>query len=238
MSELQDIAESVSSVAGEIAGVVQQLAAQAVRNRQTAAQATTVLAGSSDPRSKQVTQQLDAAAQRCEQAAQALQLAEQAAKQFVGRIVGGGGGGGLESAANLSSGDQRVAVRSRTAGGGLNFLSDSDPAGQLANRNSGIDGYQDVVIHGNPYHFGLSDKSAVYPADLADALASSGSLGSQPIRLVSCKAGQLDDGAAQELANAVGRPVMAATDTVYPLSDGRLVVGLNNRGKWRIFVPR
>lgn len=239
MSELQDIAANVDAVAGEIGTVVQQLTAQAVRNRQTANQANAVLAGSADPRPKQVTQQLDTAAHRCEQAAQALQLAQQAAKQFVRRIAGGGGGSGAGPLdASGGSGGSGPTINSRTAGGGLNFLADSDIAGQYANRNGGVAGYQDVVIHGNPFHFGLSDKTPVQPATLARSLQSSPDLSSLPIRLVSCKAGQIDDGAAQQLANEIGRPVLAATDTVYPLSDGRLVVGLNNSGQWRIFVPR
>ncbi len=130
MSELQDIAANVDAVAGEIGTVVQQLTAQAVRNRQTAAQANAVLAGSADPRPKQVNQQLDTAAQRCEQAAQALQLAQQAAKQFVGRIVGGGGSGsGPTSTTEPSAGGHRAQTIGAIKGwlGEINAGGSSDP---------------------------------------------------------------------------------------------------------------
>lgn len=260
MSELQDIAESVSSVAGEIAGVVQQLAAQAVRNRQTAAQATAVLAGSSDPRPKQVTQQLDAAAQRCEQAAQALQLAEQAAKQFVGRIVGGGGGGGgsgrdasrTESEqSGVGAGAQRfMNAALRTKGGVAFFGADDVKMRDSAHRVPDYPGEFVADLHGAPNRVELSEAGEttyLSAQEFAGVLRQTGWSG-EPVRLFSCNTGADPGGFAQQLAKELGAPVTAPTAPVWAPSgwvgegylddsEGFPVFRKVSPGEWRVFTP-
>ena len=46
-----------------------------------------------------------------------------------------------------------------------------------------------------------------------------------PVRLLSCSAGALDEGIAQNLANKLGVEVIAPTDTLWIYKNGRLVIG-------------
>jgi hypothetical protein len=129
----------------------------------------------------------------------------------------------------------------RTDSGGLNFLSDTDRAGVNAGKNMGIPGSTDVVVHANQNGFGLSDGTRLSPSQMADAIHSAPDYPGGPVRLVACRAGALDDGAAQQVANSLNQPVIAATETVWPAPDGRLVVGPNPwtpSGQWRTFNPK
>lgn len=254
MSELQDIAESVSTVASEIAGVVQQLNAQAVRNRRTAAQANAVLAGSSDPRPKQVTQQLDAAAQRCVQAAQALQLAEKAAKQFVGRVVGGSGGevnrGESEPSAAASGAQRFMNAAMRTKGGAAFFGSDDVTMRQSAHRVPDYPGEFVADLHGAPNRVELTesgDTCYLSAQEFAEVLRKTGWSG-QPVRLFSCNTGADPDGFAQQLARELGVPVTAPNAPVWAPSgwvgegylddsSGFPVFRKISSGNWRTFTP-
>jgi hypothetical protein len=136
-------------------------------------------------------------------------------------------------------------VVSRTNNGGYNLLPDTDSAGKLASRVAGLPGYTDVVVHGNATEFGTHDGPGVSPEQLGDLVSSISADSGEAIRLLACKSGELDNGAAQRVADRLGTPVMAATDTVHVRSraDGsvRLLVGPNPftpSGKWRIFEPR
>jgi hypothetical protein len=64
---------------------------------------------------------------------------------------------------------------------------------------------------------------------------------SGPIRLLSCSAGKKDFGFAQNLANKMGVPVKAPTDTLWVWPNGRITIGPNqftNTGTWRVFKPK
>ncbi|WP_028602273.1 hemagglutinin repeat-containing protein [Ottowia thiooxydans] len=105
------------------------------------------------------------------------------------------------------------------------------------------DGYYDVVIHGAP------DTVAVRVDDgwqLIDQRSLSAYIKKQPdyngdaIRLASCQTGACDTGFAQNLANKMGVPVMAPTDTLFVFPNGKAVIGPNqytNSGVWKIFYP-
>jgi hypothetical protein len=60
------------------------------------------------------------------------------------------------------------------------------------------------------------------------------------IRLVSCSTGQHESGFAQNLANKMGVPVKAPTDTLWILPTGKMVIGksqFSNTGKWKTYYP-
>ena len=62
-----------------------------------------------------------------------------------------------------------------------------------------------------------------------------------PIRLISCKTGKNVDGFAQNLANKLGRKVIAPSDTVWIHPSGKMTIGPNarsNTGKWVSFGPK
>lgn len=253
MSELQDIAESVSTVASEIAGVVQQLNAQAVRNRRTATQANATLAGSSDPRPKQVIQQLDTAAQQCEKAAQALQHAEQAANQFVGRIVEGGAGTeGSPRFAEAGSGGGgiatflAVAMATKEGRGVAFFGSDDAVMRQSAHLTPDYPGEFVADLHGEPNRVGVTQGGStthLSAQEFAQVLRQIGWQG-QPVRLFSCNTGCDPQGFAQELANELGVTVTAPTAPVW--TSGYVGEGVYRMGRfyptappgrWAVFTP-
>jgi hypothetical protein len=136
--------------------------------------------------------------------------------------------------------DGQVKPYTVTSSGGLNFLAPSDLAGIRASKNGGIGGYTDVISHANEHVFGLSDGTLMSPSEIASAIRHAPDYKGGPVRLLACKAGVLDDGAAQGVADEMGVQVMAATDTVWPAADGTLVVGPNPwtpSGTWRVFDP-
>jgi len=62
-----------------------------------------------------------------------------------------------------------------------------------------------------------------------------------PIRLISCETGKNVNGFAQNLANKLGREVIAPSDTVWIHPSGKMTIGPNarsNTGKWISFYPR
>ena len=127
-----------------------------------------------------------------------------------------------------------------TESGGLNFLPSSDQAGANAAMNEGIPGYTDVIIHGTPETF-VSQDQTFDPQQMANIIRSAPDYDGGPVRLVSCKSGALDDGAAQQVANSLNQPVIAASDTVRPLPNGHLIVGpslMRPSGEWRTFYPQ
>lgn len=105
-------------------------------------------------------------------------------------------------------------------------------------------GFTDVVIHGNAnsaeyYHNGKWVK--LDQRTLALALKKDPGYKSGGIRLLSCSTGKLDSGFAQNLANKLGVPVKAPTDTLWVWPNGKLTIGPNqykNTGTWRVFKPK
>ncbi|MFD3428759.1 toxin glutamine deamidase domain-containing protein [Nocardia fluminea] len=117
-----------------------------------------------------------------------------------------------------------------------------------------LDGYHDVVVHGNDRGFFMPGSrnaagvdfpvGEVHPTHLAEAIRNKPSYSGQPIRLISCHSGRVRDGlhdvpAAQQLANALGGPVMAPTDEVgiYPNRGEGQQPEVQNGGYWRVFLP-
>lgn len=89
MSELQSICADVLAVADDIVTMAQQLHAEARNLRQASSRAASTVEGSSARQARQTVQALQNAAEQCDRAAQQLQAAENAGKQFVARNCGG-----------------------------------------------------------------------------------------------------------------------------------------------------
>ncbi|MFI9030777.1 hypothetical protein ACIGQF_35840, partial [Streptomyces sp. NPDC053560] len=117
-----------------------------------------------------------------------------------------------------------------------------------------LDGYHDVVVHGNNQGFfepgRVNEAGAGFPAGdthpthIADAIRANPSYDGGPVRLVSCHTGTVAEGAldipaAQSVANELGVPVMAPTNKVGV--SGRLGPGqtpsIFGGGYWRTFLP-
>ena len=125
------------------------------------------------------------------------------------------------------------------------FLNRGDKLYQYSKNIKPIDGFEDIVVHGDTVGFAFKDAngnvSDVTPREFAEIVRESGLYHGGDIRLISCEAGK--DGAftAQLFANEMGVRVMAPSDTVYVYSDGRMLVssnGLTEDGKWIIFEPQ
>ena len=59
----------------------------------------------------------------------------------------------------------------------------------------------------------------------------------EKVRLLSCSTGAVDDGFAQDLANALGVEVEAPTDVLLVYPDGRMKIGYDGSGKMKTFKP-
>ncbi|MEU4178522.1 hypothetical protein [Streptomyces sp. NPDC026589] len=117
-----------------------------------------------------------------------------------------------------------------------------------------LDGYHDVVVHGNAQGFfepgrvnhaeqGFS-AGDTHPSHIAEAIRANPSYSGGPVRLVSCHTGNTSQGAldipaAQAIANELGVPVTAPTNKVgvsSRLGPGQ-VPTIFDGGYWRTFLP-
>ncbi|MFI2432199.1 hypothetical protein [Streptomyces sp. NPDC018693] len=121
-----------------------------------------------------------------------------------------------------------------------------------------LDGYHDVVVHGNREGYfvpGRRNEAGVdfpapntHPSHIAEAIRNNPSYDGGPVRLISCHSGTvatdaagrpLGIPAAQAVANELGVPVRAPTDKVGTdrfLGPGQEPTIFNN-GYWRTFLP-
>jgi hypothetical protein len=195
---------------------------------------------------------LQTAAENCRRAAQMLGDGRRAAELFVQRNVGVASGNALASGSThgtsrsqspVDSLEQYGLVITGTESGGYNFLAHTDAAGTLGSQVGAVPGYKDVVIHGNASSLGSHDGPDLPIPLLADVIRSQPDYSGGPVRLLACSAGASGSGPAQELANALGEPVLAASDTIHLVrrsSGVVMTVGPNpftNTGQWRIFYP-
>jgi hypothetical protein len=114
-------------------------------------------------------------------------------------------------------------------------------------------GYHDVIVHGadegmavpgRVNHYGTEFASELHPSHLADAVRGNPAYDGGPVRLISCHSGSIAEGVddvpiAQHVANNLGVPVKAPTDTVgtdRTISEPQ-VPEIANDGYWRTFLP-
>ncbi len=108
------------------------------------------------------------------------------------------------------------------------------------------DGYTDIVIHGDP-----NGNSAMYLHNgkwvnidqrmLATMFKHSKDYSKGPVRLVSCYTGAKSASFAQNLANKLGVKVIAPSDKLWILGNGRTSIGkvpYRNTGEWITYKPK
>jgi hypothetical protein len=104
-------------------------------------------------------------------------------------------------------------------------------------------GFYDVVVHGAPDTVAVrvgNKWQLVSHRSLASYITKQPDYNGGAIRLASCRTGACDAGFAQNLANKLGVPVMAPTDTLFVFPTGKIVIGPNqftNSGQWKTFFP-
>lgn len=99
-------------------------------------------------------------------------------------------------------------------------------------------GYIDLICHGTADAVGLWRNGTMDYFDhwmLALMIQSQPGFRNRPIRLLSCKTGQWDDGIAQKLADLIRVPVLAPTGSIR--AEGEQIVFVDD-GAWRLFTPR
>jgi len=119
-----------------------------------------------------------------------------------------------------------------------------DNFGKFALRAKPLEGYTDVIIHGNP----STDKVSVFQNGkwedldqrrLAKYVKHDMGYKSGPIRLISCSTGTREF--AQNFANKMSVEVIAPSDAVWAHPNGKLTIGPKsyvNNGQWIPFHPR
>ena len=122
------------------------------------------------------------------------------------------------------------------------FLNKNDNLFKNAQNIKPLDGYEDIVVHGDPYSFIFKDsngkESYVSFKEFADILRSSPVYNGADIRLISCETAAEGSVTAQALANELGVTVLAPTDIVGVYPDGEMFVGLTGEGSWVKIKPK
>ena len=126
---------------------------------------------------------------------------------------------------------------------GITLGNDATTVSTAANLKP-LNGYYDVVIHGNPTGVAAFENGAWRPYsvdELAELVLAQPDYTGGSIRLASCRVGQLDNGFAQLFSNRIGQEVLAPTDKLFVWPNGRVVIGphgFRNTGQWRSFKPK
>ena len=100
----------------------------------------------------------------------------------------------------------------------------------------------DVVVHGTDNSFVVVRNGVETHFDqrtLATYIKKSGMTGDS-VRLFSCSTGASSNAIAQDLANKLGKPVQAPSDTLWIHPNGRTTIGSTadvNTGQWVMFYP-
>ncbi|MFI6870185.1 ADP-ribosyltransferase [Nocardia sp. NPDC050406] len=112
------------------------------------------------------------------------------------------------------------------------------PEVQRAFRNVRNDGAHDVVVHGNRFGSPTADGNAeITPQQVIDAIRNNPHyVPGTPIRLLCCFSG-MDIGFAQQIADALGVPVLAPTDAVGVRSTPNSPAVIPENGNWKVFRP-
>ena len=125
------------------------------------------------------------------------------------------------------------------------YVNSSEPIYRNADNIKPIDGYEDILIHGDASGFSYKDKNGketnCTAREFAEMIRANPNYKGGPIRLISCETGADEFGAAQMLANQLGVEVMAPSHTAWVMPDGEIRIGItenSNEGVWKIFKPR
>lgn len=106
------------------------------------------------------------------------------------------------------------------------------------------EGYTDIVIHGQQDSVQIKRGDKWISLDhrrLAKMYKNDKDLSKKPIRLVACNTGKKPDGFAQNLANKIGKKVLAPSDTVWIHPSGKVTIGptaTQNTGHWIEYKPQ
>ena len=123
------------------------------------------------------------------------------------------------------------------------YVNSSDKLNEYSKNITPIDGFEDVVIHGNAFGFEIRDldgnvASKYTPSEFADILQKDPHYHGGAIRLISCETGVGEFCAAQRLADKLNVDILAPSDMVFVDMDGNITIGKRGDGKWILFKPK
>ena len=99
------------------------------------------------------------------------------------------------------------------------------------------EGFFDFAAHGSETAIEYGDYGMLSARDVANIIRHNKNYNGQKVRLLSCSTGALDDGFAQQLANALGVEVEAPSDILLVYPNGTYKISYDGSGKMRTFKP-
>jgi hypothetical protein len=91
-----------------------------------------------------------------------------------------------------------------------------------------LDGYYDIIAHGNPRKIRIDTmepKTGIDHRTLAKILKHRKDYNGESIRMLSCSTGKLPDGFAKNLANKMNKEVLAPSDILWSGPNGTFSIG-------------
>lgn len=143
----------------------------------------------------------------------------------------------------------------------LKYVNKSDKLYKNVQNIKPIEGYEDIVIHGDPdksmvlYNTKLGKDTEYTAKEFADSIKTDPGYNGGNIRLLSCGAGSEESQFAQEFANEMNKEVLAPTETLWVADHGELFISnsdtlaqmwyndgevddsFKSTGHWKTFKP-
>lgn len=111
---------------------------------------------------------------------------------------------------------------------GSKFLNEDDPLFKNADKIKPLEGFDDIVFHGDSTHliaYGNDGEEWLYNAkEAAEIIRNSKSFHGRPIRLLSCQTGANKDGIAQQIADELNVEVLAPSETLFVDINGEMFI--------------
>lgn len=143
------------------------------------------------------------------------------------------------------------------------FVNNTEQLARFAKKIKPEEGFSDFTCHSDGVSFYIDmtgngkeeDYLEITPEELAKHIKDSKEYQGGPVRIISCKAGSSDDGAAKRLAEALGEKVKAPTEDIHVEENGEIFISDNDTlaemwytdvehrseykstGAWRTFDP-
>ena len=143
------------------------------------------------------------------------------------------------------------------------FVNNTEQLARFAKKIKPEEGFSDFTCHSDGVSFYIDmtgngkeeDYLEITPEELAKHIKDSKEYQGGPVRIISCKAGSSDDGAAKRLAEALGDKVKAPTEDIHVEENGEIFISDNDTlaemwytdvehrseykstGAWRTFDP-
>lgn len=140
-------------------------------------------------------------------------------------------------------------INKESAKASIIYLNKMDKLFEYAKRIKPLDGFEDIVVHGNPYGFTFRNadgkEETISAEEFCELIKNNPNYKGGNIRLISCQVGYGDGIVPQYIADKLGVIVLAPTEIVTVFSDGEMIVANSDydakmgieTGDWIPFEP-